>query len=75
MSNTSWSGSGIGFVGLLAIVFITLKLTHVIDWSWWWVLVLLWGSVVLWVLIVLVVILGATIIGSLRVLRDFFTKP
>lgn len=32
------SSSGIGFFGLLTIVFITLKLTHLIDWSWWWVL-------------------------------------
>src|SRR5678810_373832 len=38
MSNSSSSSSGIGFTGLLAIVFITLKLTHYIDWSWWWVL-------------------------------------
>lgn len=29
---------GIGFPGLLTIVFIVLKLTEVIDWSWWWVL-------------------------------------
>ena len=28
---------GIGFVGLLTIVFVILKLTGVIDWSWWWV--------------------------------------
>ena len=28
--------------GLLTIVFITLKLTHVIDWSWIWVLSPLW---------------------------------
>lgn len=34
---TSSSG-GIGFAGLLTIVFITLKLTGVIAWSWWWVL-------------------------------------
>lgn len=33
--NTSSRSSGIGFTGLLTIVFITLKLTHVIDWSWW----------------------------------------
>jgi hypothetical protein len=32
------SSSGVGFGGLLGIVFIVLKLTHVIDWSWWWVL-------------------------------------
>jgi len=34
-SNT---GTGIGFGGLLTIVFITLKLLGKIDWSWWWVL-------------------------------------
>ena len=45
MSKTSSSSSGgIGFCGLLAIVFITLKLCHVIDWSWWWVLAPVWGG-------------------------------
>ncbi|WP_339060069.1 hypothetical protein [Tepidibacillus marianensis] len=29
---------GVGFLGLLTLIFITLKLTGVIDWSWWWVL-------------------------------------
>jgi hypothetical protein len=33
---------GGGFTGLLTIVFITLKLTGYIDWSWWWVLAPLW---------------------------------
>ena len=33
MNNTAKSG-GIGFCGLLTIVFIMLKLTGVIDWSW-----------------------------------------
>lgn len=27
----------IGIVPLLTIVFMTLKLCNVIDWSWWWV--------------------------------------
>jgi hypothetical protein len=36
------SNSGIGFCGLLTIVFITLKLTNYIDWSWWWVLAPTW---------------------------------
>lgn len=40
MSQTS--SSGIGFFSLLSIVFITLKLTGYIDWSWWWVLAPLW---------------------------------
>lgn len=42
MSNNTQSSGGIGFCGLLAIVFITLKLTSVIAWSWWWVLSPLW---------------------------------
>jgi len=42
MSTNTQSSGGIGFCGLLAIVFITLKLTSVIAWSWWWVLSPLW---------------------------------
>lgn len=42
MSNSTSYNSGIGFPGLLAIVFIVLKLTGVIAWSWWWVLSPLW---------------------------------
>lgn len=39
MSNSSnMKSNGIGFGGLLTIVFITLKLTGNIDWSWWFVL-------------------------------------
>lgn len=33
--SSSSSGGGIGFLGLLQIVFITLKLLKVIAWSWW----------------------------------------
>lgn len=40
--HSSSSSGGIGFVGLLTIVFITLKLTGVIAWSWWWVLSPIW---------------------------------
>lgn len=44
---------GIGFVGGLTLVFIVLKLTDQIDWSWWWVLSPLWIG-----LIICLVILG-----------------
>jgi len=30
--------------GVLGVVFITLKLCHVIDWSWWWVTAPFWGG-------------------------------
>ena len=33
---------GTSFVGLLTIIFIVLKLTKVITWSWWWVLSPIW---------------------------------
>lgn len=39
---SSSSSGGIGFFGLLTVVFITLKLLGKIDWSWWWVLAPAW---------------------------------
>ena len=37
MSNGS-NGGGIGFCGLLTVLFVGLKLTGYIGWSWFWVL-------------------------------------
>lgn len=37
----------INSLGLLTILFIALKLTNVIDWSWWWVLAPLWLPIAL----------------------------
>ena len=36
------SGGGMGFLSILTLIFIVLKLTGNIDWSWWWVLSPLW---------------------------------
>jgi len=53
MSNQSTGqASGIGFTGMLTILFIGLKLGGVIDWSWAWVLSPLWGGAVLVVVFV-----------------------
>lgn len=57
MSGSSTSSGGIGFVGLLTILFIGLKLTGYINWSWWWVLSPLWISAGLVVAILLIVFL------------------
>jgi hypothetical protein len=38
----SESSGGIGFFGLLTVLFIGLKLGHVITWSWLWILSPLW---------------------------------
>jgi len=61
-SNTN--SGGIGVLGLLGVAFVVLKLTGVIDWSWWWVTTPFWGGIA----IVAVVLIIATIyylIGAL----------
>lgn len=45
--SSSASSGGVGFAGLLFIVFLVLKLAHVIGWSWWWVTAPLWGGLAL----------------------------
>lgn len=41
-NNNANKSGGVGFIGLLTILFIGLKLTDHIDWSWWWVLSPIW---------------------------------
>ena len=53
------SSGGIGFLGLLTLVFIVLRLLEVIYWSWWWVLAPIWipiGLVLLWIVIYAIVV-------------------
>lgn len=60
MSDSHNSG-GIGFVGLLTILFIALKLTHFIDWPWMVVLLPIWipiGILMVVLAIVLIVYLN-----------------
>ena len=52
--NNRGSTGGIGFTGLLTIVFIVLKLCGVIDWSWIWVLSPIWIVFVLAFVIVFI---------------------
>ena len=56
MSSSS-SSSGIGFTGLLTIVFIVLKLLDYITWSWWWVLSPILISILIGVFIFLIIFL------------------
>lgn len=49
---------GIGFTGLLQLLFIALKLLGVISWSWWWVLAPVWISVLLIVVFAIVAVLA-----------------
>lgn len=47
MSESKTAKGGIDFTGLLTILFIALKLTGYIKWSWWWVLSPIWISAVI----------------------------
>ena len=54
----------IGFLGLLTLVFIVLKLTHYIDWSWAWVLSPLWlGWLSLTIILFVLALIG---IGKIK---------
>lgn len=57
MKKTEVRNTGIGFTGLLTIVFIVLKLIGYISWSWVWVLCPLWIPIAIWLLFMLVAII------------------
>lgn len=58
-TTTSSTSGGIGISGLLGVLFVALKLTGVISWSWWWVTAPFWIPVAIFLLIVAVVCLFA----------------
>lgn len=61
MADSSTSSGGIDFTGALTILFVGLKLGHVIDWSWWWVLSPLWIAAAFAVLVLGVVLVVAAV--------------
>jgi len=52
MSNNNNSSSGLGLGVILFLIFMTLKLTGYITWSWWYVTLPLWGPLLLALVIV-----------------------
>ena len=56
------SGMGISFV--VGIVFIILKLVGVIEWSWWWVTLPLWGGIVLLGVLLVVLLILTALLGD-----------
>ena len=56
-SKSSASAGGVGFIGLLQVAFIVLKLCNVITWSWAWVLAPTWvGALIILALVVILVV-------------------
>lgn len=58
MSDNKSTSNSLGFGTILFLIFLTLKLCHVIDWSWWWITAPLWIPLTLVGLIVLVIALS-----------------
>lgn len=55
---------GPGFCGSLFITFLVLKLTHVIDWSWWWVTCPLWGGFALFIIVIAIPLLLLAVVAA-----------
>ena len=58
---------GISFTTLLFLTFLVLKLTNVINWSWWWVTLPLWISpavVITIVFLLIILFVAAVLLGK-----------
>lgn len=58
------TANGIGPVGLLGVVFVTLKLLGYINWSWWWVTAPFWGGFAIVGIVAIIALLIALIAAS-----------
>lgn len=63
MSNSKKVTVQFPIVGILGLIFITLKLTGYITWSWLWVLAPFWIPISIGILIFLIVFIVALIRG------------
>lgn len=63
---THTGNGGPGIAVILTVVFIVLKLTGVIAWSWLWVLSPLWIGFILWLIVVATLLSVAAYFNSRR---------
>lgn len=64
MSESKSVSANFPFLGILTLIFITLKLTGHIAWSWWWVLSPLWIPLAIILGIGIIVVIIAMITGA-----------
>ena len=53
-NNSNNNGGGMGLGTILFLIFLVLKLTNYIDWSWWWVSAPLWLTAILYIFIAII---------------------
>lgn len=71
MSKQSESKSGgIGVLGLLGVAFVVLKLTGVIDWSWWWVTAPFWGGLAILIVALVVIYIVSVLIKVIEKVQE-----
>ncbi|MCQ2994046.1 hypothetical protein NLO95_07945 [Pseudomonas syringae] len=64
--SSSSTGGGIGVLGLLGVLFVGLKLTGFIDWSWWWVTAPFWGALALFLVGAVIVLIFLAFVNLLK---------
>ena len=57
--NKTTVNGGVGFFGLLQVVFIALKVAKIIDWSWWLVFLPTWIDLGLCLIVIIVALVIA----------------
>lgn len=67
MAESNGSSGGIGLGSLLLVLFIALKLTGYINWSWLWVLAPAWIPLGIVVVVLLIFLLAIPFGGKIRI--------
>ena len=62
--NNQNTSSGVTFASLLFLLFLALKLTHVIDWSWWWITAPIWGPFVIVAVVLIIIAVIAVLLNK-----------
>ena len=70
MADVQVSSGGVSLGMVLFLIFLVLKLTGVIGWSWWWVTCPLWGGLALILGIILIaLVVGGGLVGLAALLK------
>lgn len=60
---------GISLSTVLFLIFLVLKLTHLIDWSWWWVTSPIWVPIVVSLVVVITGLAAIMIVTLIKKLN------
>lgn len=72
--STEVATGGIGLPTILFLIFLVLKLTGTITWSWWWVTAPLWGGFALIIGIILIALAIYALIGLIAIISAYIKR-